>query len=194
MFHVFKQSTKPLLVAGLTSLLWLSGCSTSQIVRDYDSQANFSSIKQVQWLPASMEKNAKASNFAKNNALNAVRVQKAIERALAAKSFTWTQAQPDAFIRFYVEEKRFYTAEQPRFSVGLGMGHNIRFGGIWAEPPPEYMERTSSDLVIEVLNTNGLVIWEAKSPIDFNESSSPQEKEQSILALVTEMLADFPPK
>lgn len=193
MFRFSQKLTSTLGIGALAAMMGLSGCSSTTVMKDYDSQANFSVIKQVQWLPAQMATNPQIGQFRAEQSLSAVRVQKAIERVLAAKSFHWTQKNADAYVSFYVEEKRYYTADQPQFTIGLGMGHNVRFGGIWAEPPPEYMEKTTADLVIQILNPEANVIWEAKADFNLDNATTPQQKELQIFERVNKMLADFPP-
>lgn len=189
MMKPINRLTKFSLVA--IAALTLSACTGQPVIKDYDSRVKFETLKSVQWLPNSMASNPLIASFKAENALMAVRIQNAIERNLRAKNLQWTNNQADAYVSFYAKQSNYMTPEPAQFTFGIGSFH--RFGGVWYEPAPEYVERTRADLVIQISNQQAQVIWEAKTEIDLEMDDTPQQKEQHIQQLVDTMLKEFPP-
>lgn len=185
-----KRILSALLTASL--LLAISGCSHNPVQKDYDSQADFSSIRSLHWLSPEKIANPKIAQFRNEHSLMASRVRNAIARDLQTKRLLLNALPANAYIGFYINQQKHMVPDP--LSVHYGFGRGYRFGGIWFESAPDYIEEISTDLVIEIYNPQLRVIWQAQAPFNIQADALPEEKDRQIYRLVQQMLQDFPPK
>jgi len=175
-------------------VLGLVGCSSIPINQDYDTSANFNAIKKVQWLPVQQQTKPTAYEFEKQNPLIAKRIQNAIQSSLQSKGVALVNDQADAFVtyRFSVESK--LRSEPFRTSIGFGFGSFGRHGGFLFNTAPELYEYDEGNLVIDILDMRGNLIWRGMSPSLLKEQSSPEETTKLVNAVVAKVLSQYPPK
>ncbi|MBN2866344.1 MAG: DUF4136 domain-containing protein [Thiotrichales bacterium] len=178
----------------LTLVFGLSGCSTIPVNQDYDTSANFSAIKKVQWLPVQQQTEPTAYEFQKQNPLIAKRIQNAIQNSLASRGVALVNDQADAFVtyRFSVDSK--LRTDNFRTSIGFGFGSFSRHGGLMLNTAPDLYEVEEGKLVIDILDMRGNLIWRGISPSLLKEQSTPAETTQLVNAVVDKILSQYPPK
>lgn len=187
-----RQKSHLLTAFGLCATLLLSGCSQFNVMEDYDSQANFKALKTYQWLPAQLTENDKIAQTSVEHPLTASRVRNAIEVSLNQKGLQSSPSRPSSYVSFHINSKNYMTPDPMTVQFGVGSYH--RFGtGFLFETAPDYIESTRSDLVIQIYNNLGKVIWQSKASIALNMETTPKAKEAAIQALVDQMLKNFPP-
>lgn len=176
------------------SAMVLSGCSQITVNEDYDSKADFQSLQTFQWLPANLATNEKIAETRAQEPLMSARIQHAIEKDLIAKGLQFSQNQPSHYVSFYVNSHKYMTPDSTSFQVGFGRYYHHFGTGMMFETPPDYVENTRSDLIIQMFDSSGKVIWQSEARIALDMDGTPKAKEAAVQALVTEMLKNFPPK
>lgn len=184
------RDPKPSLFALLLSLL-ISGCTTVPVNQDYDSTADFSAIRSVEWLPASMQVIPKASEFERQQPLIAKRIQKAIQQSLSRKGIALLPEKADAYVTYHVVVKSSLRAEPVTTSFGIGTFG--RHGGVLFHTVPEVYEYEERTLLIDILNRQGNVLWRGSSPTFLTQQSTPQKTTELVNAVVRKILAQYPP-
>ena len=175
----------------LAIALGLTGCSSIPINQDYDASANFSVIKKVQWLPEQQQTSPAAQAFQKQNPLIAKRIQNAIQSSLAKKGIALVNDQADAFVnyQFSVESK----LRSDPFNTSIGFGSFNRHAGFMFNTRPELYEYDEGNLVIDILDMRGNLIWRGMSPSLLTEQSTPAETTNLVNRVVEKVLSQYPP-
>ncbi|MEA3405862.1 MAG: DUF4136 domain-containing protein [Pseudomonadota bacterium] len=179
-------------ILGLLLIFGVTGCSTIPVNQDYDSSANFSGIKSMQWLPTAQQTEPKASEFVKQQPLIAKRIQSAITLSLSAKGIELVDQSADAYITYHVSVQSKLRSEP--FTTSFGFGTFGRRGGIVFHSAPELYEYDEGKLVIDILNLQGEVIWRGISTSLLTEQSSPQQTTELVNQVVNKVLQQYPPK
>ncbi|TDQ30067.1 DUF4136 domain-containing protein [Tenacibaculum caenipelagi] len=163
-------------------LLVFIGCSSSKIVYDYDSQANFSSYKTFNFF----EDAGKGLNE-----LDVKRVTNELTTSLEAKGMRLAE-NPDIYINILSSERPSIN----RNTIGLGIGsggRNVGFG-ISGGIPIESRKINQQLTVDFVESKNNQLIWQGVANSEIKEKTSPEERRIYYQKLIKKMVSNYPPK
>ncbi|WP_178862240.1 DUF4136 domain-containing protein [Thiomicrorhabdus cannonii] len=175
----------------MLTLFALGGCSGISVYQDYDPQVNLKAIKTLQWLPESMQVSPKAAVFAQQHPLLAQRIEQATARSLNAQGLRLQSDNANAYITYHIEVKTVLRPDP--LTPTFGFGAFSRHSGIMWQTPPQYYEEEEGRLIIDILDINGRVLWRGSSPALITEQATPQQTTDYIQAVVSKILAQFPP-
>jgi len=117
----------------LCAVLLAAGCSSVSVSHDFDSKADFASLRTYSWLTAPESTSESVKKELQTNSLIEVRVKKAVNQQLAAKGLKETTQDPDFLVAFH-------TGVQDKTDVqswGYGYGYwGMRGGGCLHDPLP----------------------------------------------------------
>lgn len=175
--------------ASLVPVLLLAGCSSVQIVSDWDTTQSFSSYQTYAWF----EPPASARRGAPPQAPNAL-ISSRIERAVTAElDFRGLQAASAGEADFLVT---FHTVARPRTSVhhgGYGWGHPYRYGYGWGWGGGSSYVRhwVEGTLVVDVLDgRRRRLVWRGIAEGAFTK---PNPSDAEVAKVVSRILSSFPP-
>lgn len=179
---------KKLLLLALSAGL-LTGCSSVSVNRDYDTSADFSSLKTFAWQHAEQPGTGDPRI---DNDLQDERIRKAVNDTLAAKGFQPVdQAEADFLVAYFVEYKRKLSSGS--MSVGMGRGSYGRYGSVgYSTGVSEYDQ---ASLTIDVITpADDKTIWRGVGARSSYEGSSPKKMTKIVNESVSKILKKFPPK
>lgn len=179
---------KKLLLLALSAGL-LAGCSSVSVNRDYDTSADFSSLKTFAWQHTEQ---IKTGDPRIDNDLHDERIRKAINQSLAAKGFQQAdRAEADFLVAYFIEYKRKLSSSS--VSVGMGRGSYGRYGGVGYNTGVS--EYDQSSLTIDVIApADEKMIWRGVGTRSSYEGSSPEKMTKIVNESVAKILKKFPPK
>ncbi|VAW70284.1 hypothetical protein MNBD_GAMMA09-1618 [hydrothermal vent metagenome] len=179
----------------LSSILWLSACSTLTVSYDYNQQVDFSKLKTYDWIPFPKDMPA--------NELDRARFVTAVEKNLADKGFIKNSADPDFLIatHFGTESKIDitnwgYTYAPNTYYTGHGYGHGYRHDGGYATTGGvSVYEYEQGTLILDFVATESKqLIWRATAKAVVSPASTPEKQTKKINDGVEEILSSFPPE
>lgn len=157
-------------------------CNTPQAVYDYDEKVNFTAINTYQIYP-DLETNL--------NQLDDQRIISILNEKFAQKGLI-TSETPNIYVNFY--SSTYETPSRNTLGVGVGgSGRNVGVGvsgGIPLGGPETYLRLTLDFIDVE----NDALIWQAQVEGLFNNSSTPQKREESLRVMIEKALKGYPPK
>jgi hypothetical protein len=171
------------LVIGITA----AGCATGPTVTcDYDTAADFAALKTFNWMPA--------TGNAAGNELLVKKIRNTMDAQLQAKGRTPAEASPDFLIGMQLSGRTTYggsTAVGVSVSIPVGRAGRASVGGMKSQPT----ENKEGTLVLDFVDgkTRSL-LWRATASGAVNPAASPEEQQERINAVITAMLAYFPPR
>ena len=181
------------LIAALSVIFWIVGCSSVQVRRDWDQSVDFSRFETF----AFMDDNARTLN-----GLIDGRIRRALVDYLTAKGFEMVEptADADLVLGFQVatENRRSYSSVSTGWSQ-RGYRHSRR--GAWSSRDRMTMTTetrvrtyTVGALVVAIFEReNKELVWEASGSRRIDPSRSPSESQSLIRDVVDRVLRDFPP-
>ena len=178
---------KKLLLAVSVGLL--AGCSSVSVSRDYDTSADFSSLKTFAWQHAEQPQTGDPRI---DNDLHDERVRRAVNQTLMAKGFqSADRADADFLVAYYVEYKRKLNSSS--VSVGMGKSSYGRHGGVgYSTGASEYDQ---SNLIIDVMGpADEKMVWRGVGTRAAYDGSSPEKMTKIVNGMVAKILKKFPPK
>jgi uncharacterized protein DUF4136 len=185
MRHVLRQwSSVGLALAAFT----LVGCATTSgtdVTFDYDTAADFASLKSFDWMPA--------TGNAASDELLVKRIRSSLDTQLQAKGRTPAAASPGFLIGMQLSGRTVNAGSSAvGVSVGIpvGMAGRVPVGGGKAIPN----EKKEGTLVFDFVDAKTKsLLWRATASGAVNPKARPDEQQQRINAVVAEMLSYFPP-
>ncbi len=157
-------------------------CNTPQAVYDYDEKVNFTALNTYQIYP-NLETNL--------NQLDDQRIISILYEKLAQKGLKASET-PQIYVNFY--SSTYETPSRNTLGVGVGgSGRNVGVGisgGIPLGGPETYLRLTLDFIDVE----NDALIWQAEVEGLFNNSSTPQKREESLRVMIEKALKGYPPK
>ena len=170
---------KTLSLFALIITLTFTSCSSVKVVSDYDSKTDFSKYKTFAFYKPGIDK-AKISDLDKK------RIMREIEANLTAKGITLSK-EPDMLVSIF-------TKERERIDVynNYGYGYGYGYGG-WYGGGGYASSTTEGTLFIDFIDTKkNELFWQGIGVGDL-VMSSVEKKEARIKAIVTKILAQYPP-
>ena len=176
-----KQIQRSLTVLALLALI---GCSSLKTSHDYDPTVNFDDLKTFDWI--AMEGNPGGSE------LTIKRIMQSVNNALAAKGLTQQKENPDFMIGMQVSGKTRYAGSTGLgASVGVPVGRmHVRVGGGRSKA----REKHEGSLLLDFINpADKSLIWRGTATGAINPKATPQEQQERIDGVVSQLLSQFPP-
>ncbi|MFZ5876588.1 MAG: DUF4136 domain-containing protein [Nitrospirota bacterium] len=167
-------------------LLVLAGCAGLSVDTDYDPAVDFTTLKTYDWAPTQAD--------ASIDELVEKRVRNAVNTQLQAKGYVLSSDAPDFLVSMALAT-RTSTAGSVGIgaSVGIPIGHGgtVSVGGGKSKP----REKTEGTLILDFVNpTSRSLMWKGTAEAGVNGASSPEQQQSRINRVVSELLAEFPPK
>lgn len=186
-----------LTVALLAAMLF--GCSGIEVKQDYDTAADFSSLKRYAWLP---EQRHQDGEQVENSELVNDRIRDAVEAVLADNGYRRSsdRSRADFLVGYhYKVRQRTETRDRSRTGVGVGVGTGSGGGfgsiGIGIGLGGRDREYDQGMLTIDVINPrNKKLMWRGMAEQRLVWDNDPRKTTQRIKETVTAVLAKFPPK
>ena len=174
---------------GLSLLLFLAGCSSVSVTRDYNKSFDFSTLRTYAW---QYGEQPETGNPRIDNDLIDERVRAALDAQLSQKGFVIAdKADADVLVSYFIDFKQRINGSTVSF--GLGTGGYGRYGGVGYETGISDYEEGS--LTIDFINTiNEKTVWRGVGRRRSYETNNPDKVTKSINAAVADILKKFPPK
>jgi len=171
------------------AFVFLSSCSSVQVVSDYDRGANFNRYRTYAFYKTGIDK-AQISDLDKK------RILKAIDIEMYNRGFTKSQ-NPDILISIFTKEREQVDVYNNNFGWGgfggrWGWGPGWGWGGTWG---PNVATRTEGSLYIDLIDAyDRELVWQGRGIGTLSESKNIEKKEERIRKFVSEILANYPPQ
>jgi len=168
---------------------FLAGCSSISVSRDYDTSADFSTLKTFTWQHTEQPKTGDPRI---DNDLHDERVRNAVNNALAARGFQpGDRDDADFLVAYYMEYKRKLSSGS--VSVGVGRGGYGRYGGVGYNTGVSEYDQTS--LTIDMIDpSDEKMMWRGVGTRSAYDGSSPAKATKIVNESVSKILKKFPPK
>lgn len=178
-------------VVGITGLLLTAGCQSQDVVTDYDTGADFSTLQRFGWLPEQPD------NIDKQfQPLLAGRVKTALEQSLPAQ-FNPSDAghPPDFLVRYFVRPVKKLVDDRPQAGIGIGsFGGNVGGGISLNFPLGGNKFDQKAEIIIDFLApSDKRLLWRGSQEVALS-SSEPEANTQQVQKAVSEILRKFPPQ
>jgi len=169
----------------LCAVLLAAGCSSVSVSHDFDSKADFASLRTYSWLTAPESTSESVKKELQTNSLIEARVKKAVNQQLAAKGLKETTQDPDFLVAFH-------TGVQDKTDIqswGYGYGYWGARGG--SVSTIHYQEGT---LILDFIDPKSdNLIWRGVGKKVVSERTTPEKSEKEINAAVEQILKKYPP-
>lgn len=149
---------------------------------DYDKTATFSAFKSY-----ALKDGTNVGDPLIDN-----RIVAAIEKQLAAKGLTKTDAKPDLTVMYHVafDKQKDISA----FSTGGGP-YGYRWGGGWGSTDVRVKDILVGTLVIDIADANkGEVVWRGMGVKEVDVQAKADKRDKNINNAVQKILKNYPPK
>jgi hypothetical protein len=167
----------------LLSLVLLTGCSVVEVNYDYDTEADFASLKKYDWLTISPELNSET--------LIAQRLENAINGNLQSKGFVFSTEDPDFVIALhgFKEFKR-----DVMYFQDSSYGGYREYGSHWYGGGVGVFEYEEGTIIIDFVSTTTKnLIWRGTGIGIVAPDLYPQARDERINKAIFELLENFPP-
>jgi hypothetical protein len=168
----------------------LTACSTLKVTYDFDGQADFTKYKTYTFTEDALKLPIQQ--------LNRDRLLKAIETEMAAKGFTRSEDNPDAWIDLHVkaEEKMEATATStPTYGYGGGYYGRYGYGGGFSTTHVDYNKYVEGTLFVDLVDKAvQKIVWQGRATKTLDDDISAQKRESNINYAVKQIFSNYPPK
>lgn len=186
---------KSLLSVAIVCLCFLwSGCSPVRVNYDYDTNFDFSTLKNYSWI-------AVPPDFPANE-ITVQRIKKAVDEQLAAKGFTQVSTSPDFRVSMLgfkdVVTQGVVTGPAygayPGYRGYGGYREYDRRGYIGLDSQVDVYQFEEGTLTLTVINAaRNVLVWEGTATAILDPDLSVQAKEEKTQEIIAKLLANFPP-
>jgi hypothetical protein len=154
------------------------GCATVTVQYDYDTKADFASLKTFSFMPVPKEANI--------NTLNVKRIQDALRTQLELKGLTMISENPDFLIAMHLTKKK------KKIVVGtMGYSTSGYFRQSSFSHEFEYEEGT---FVLDFVDTQSKeLIWRGVAMGEMRDDISSEKRVERINVISQQILTNFPP-
>jgi hypothetical protein len=178
--------------AVLVATLSLTGCSGISVSQDYDRETDFLAMQSYAWRQAPV---TEATEESPMTPLIAERIRNAIVRELGARNMSLNETSPDFLIEYHLSVESRISSTPVTTTVGFGMGHYGRYGGVGFSTAPDIRQYDEGTLVIDFyLADTDRMVWRGLASQVVDKHEKPQKVTEQINAAVKKMLDQFPPK
>ena len=170
----------------LATCIAMTGCASPLTTDfDYDTAADFGTLKTYDWMPA--------TGNAASDQLLVKRIRTAVDSQLQAKGHAPARDNPDFLIAMQLSGRTAYGGSTGvGMSVGIPVGRagRISVGGGKSKP----IEKTEGTLVLDFLDAKSkALVWQGIASGAVQPGTSPEQQQQRINEVVAQLLAQFPP-
>ena len=178
-------------------VLFLSSCTSVQVLSDYDKAANFNEYKSYAFYKTGIDK-AQISDLDKK------RILRAIETEMGTRGFVKSDS-PDVLVSIFTKEREQVDVYNNNFGWGWGGGFGgWGWGGFgpgwgWGGFGPGWggssvSTRTEGSLYIDLIDAKKKeLIWQGKGVGTLGNNKNLEKKEARIQEFVSEILQQYPP-
>ncbi|WP_282162495.1 DUF4136 domain-containing protein [Ulvibacterium marinum] len=173
-------------------MLFLSSCSSVQVLSDYDKETNFTEYKSYAFYKTGIDQ-AQISDLDKK------RILKAIQDEMNNRGFV-KSGKPDLLVSIFTKEKEqvdVYNNNWGWGAWGWGWGWNPwmwgpGWGAGWGGS--QVSTRTEGSLYIDLIDAGTReLVWQGKGVGNLNNIKDINKKEERIKEFVSEILQQYPP-
>lgn len=173
-------------------LLFLSSCSSVQVLSDYDQEANFNEYKSYAFYKTGIDQ-AQISDLDKK------RILKAIQDEMNSRGFV-KSGKPDLLVSIFTKEKEEVDVFNNNWGWGAwgwGWGWNPwmwgpGWGAGWGGS--QVSTRIEGSLYIDLIDAGTReLVWQGKGVGNLNNIKDIKKKEERIKEFVSEILQQYPP-
>ncbi|QXP72508.1 DUF4136 domain-containing protein [Tenacibaculum sp. AHE15PA] len=162
-------------------LIFIVGCSSTNVVYDYDSKTDFKAYKTFNFFEDAGEG---------LNELDVKRITNELTSGLQQKGMKLSE-DPDMYINILSKESK--KIDRSTIGIGMGGGRNVGFGisgGI-----PIGSKKINQRLIIDfVKSENDELLWQGISNGAIKERTTPEERLIHYKKIIEKMLMNYPPK
>ncbi len=171
-------------------LLFLSSCSSVQVLSDYDQETDFNDYKSYAFYKTGIDQ-AQISDLDKK------RILKAIQDEMNNRGFV-KSGKPDLLVSIFTKEKEevdVYNNNWGWGAWGWGWGWNPWLWGPGAGwGGSQVSTRTEGSLYIDLIDAGTReLVWQGKGVGNLNNIKDINKKEERIKEFVSEILQQYPP-
>lgn len=178
-----------ILAAPMLILLFLSSCSSVQVLSDYDKEADFNTYNSYAFYKTGIDK-AQISDLDKK------RILRAIESEMGKRGFVKSE-NPDILVSIFTKEKEQVDIYNNYWGGGFGWGWSPYYWGAGWGPGwggNNVSTRTEGSLYIDLIDANSKeLVWQGKGVGNLGNISNIEKKEERIKEFVSEILMQYPP-
>ncbi|SHJ94199.1 DUF4136 domain-containing protein [Pseudozobellia thermophila] len=173
------------LVVPMLILLFLSSCSSVQVLSDYDKEADFNSYNTYAFYKTGIDK-AQISDLDKK------RILRAIESEMSKRGFTKSE-NPDILVSIFTKEKQQVDIYNNYWGGPYGWGWSPYYWGPgWGGN--NVSTRTEGSLYIDLIDAKSKeLVWQGKGVGNLGNINNIEKKEARIQEFVSEILMQYPP-
>jgi hypothetical protein len=175
----------------IVTLFFAASCSSIRVSCDFDKQAPFTSYKTFAFTNEALSLPV--------NQLNRDRILAAVEKELAAKGFTKSEANPDVWIdlKLTAKEKQSATATSSPsyYGYGYGYGYPYAWGGGFSTTTIDIDQYLEGTLFVDMIDVKEKrLVWQGRAVGTIDEEASQQKREQNINYAAKQVFRHYPPK
>ncbi len=188
----------------LSIIFFISGCSSLNLITDYDETINFTQLKTYAWHKAN-EHNENSNHYLNVNHIMDQRIRSLIDQELKNKGLTKSSITPDFLVNYsiVVEDRtdiqtyNNYNGYYPGFRYGASFGTygqhmNMSYSSGSDTQITYYQQGT---LIIDVINPKtDQLMWRGAADGRLPKNANKQEQDKLIQKYITKILSSFPPK
>lgn len=171
-------------------LLILSACQSSNVIVDYDTDADFSNLRYYRWLE---ERSGAEESF---DPLIAERAKSAVQAQLQQAGFDpATDTNPaNVLVRYYVATYTRSQQSNTQGSIGFGSsGKNTALGISLSFPLGGDKIIKDAQIIVDLLSADDqLLKWRGTNTFQISDES-PEQITHMIEAVVAEIFSHYPP-
>ncbi len=171
------KSIRLLIISSLMVVAF--GCSIVSVQYDYDTKADFTSLKTFSFMPVPAQANI--------STLNVKRIQDALRTQLEFKGHTMIPDNPDFLISMHLtkEQKKLVIVDR---DYSYGIGYN------WASGLSREYEYEEGTFVLDFVDTKSKeLIWRGVAQGEIRDDLSPEKRIKRINEVAQTILSKFPP-
>jgi hypothetical protein len=169
------------------AVLMMLGCAVPvTVLYDYDTQAEYASLRTFSWMPA------EGSGAADD--LLVRKIRRAVDAQLQAKGRTEVTENADFLVAMRYSGKTVYggsTTVGASVGIPVGRAGTISVGGGKSRP----REKRQGELVLEFTDAKTkALVWRATAEAEMRPAASPEEQQERINKVTAKIFENFPPK
>jgi len=163
-------------------LVPLAGCDLSTNT-DYDTNADFTSLKTYAWAPLEHKEISGLMNQ---------RIVQAIDEQLQAKGLSQTKSDPDVYVTYHGDDNERVVLDTTHYGYHYGPGWYWGGGGI-ATSTTQVRTYREGTLIVDIYNAaEKQLIW--RGTVTGTISENPQQVAKTISKGVQKLFKKYPPK
>ena len=170
----------------------LTGCSTLKVSQDYDSTADFSSLKTFAWQDTNQPE---TEDIRVDSPLIDQRIRTAITTHLALKGLELSDVDlPDARVAYRYTILSKIRSSPVSTGVGLGYLGGRSISGIGIQTGTDIQQVDQGLLVVDILSgPTGKLLWRGTSTRTVTTHATPEKISQDIDTTIQTLLDQYPP-